>query len=693
MPDARRILLYGDVDLQYTDGSAVWLTSMARALTRTRSRVSLLLKARRGAGGLFEDLAAITELHLVDDFASKRTQAPRYQPGTAARRIEELVTEEGIDVVVCRGFATCLEVARQPQAGQRLWAYMTDIPQRADELNEQMLADFTEIASSAQRLFAQTDEAREFLEHHVPAARQKTLLLPPMLPDALREMRTYPPEELNDVPDRTINLVYAGKFARGWNTLEMCDIPQRAARARLDVRITMIGDKFQRDPQDATWVARMKHAIENSPGVRWLGGMSRQDTLREVARHDISLAWRHPDLDSSHEISTKLLEYLACGVPPLVNRTAMHERLLGDSYPFFIDRQDVLAALSEAAVGDMDYREVRESSHSAIEPYWVSTRADALETELSRTDTEHPALSGQVQVELIGDETFRENAIAILGTQAGLRIQHSKLTTLGDADRQASMLVIQASRLDSSECEGRPVWVLWHKGNVTVRRPAEKSIAGVLVTDPSLRLQAARWAGVPIGRVFVLPDATDMTASRPKVSNAEFTVGVIVEPDDSWAVSDAHELLSILRAKDPRFTLQLFLPESCDMESRPLERELMIDATADLAADPRTNGAWLSARRTSSSTWLREVGWLTGSQPTTIRDLLGQSAELSGTVVLRPQSAATPSLTAQELFDTLSVEGWSTASKHTTDNLHFLPERPHDIRRILSSVLTHSAAL
>jgi len=48
----RKILLYGDVDLNIIDGSAVWLVSMAEALSRTGSEVCVLLKT--GPDGIGE---------------------------------------------------------------------------------------------------------------------------------------------------------------------------------------------------------------------------------------------------------------------------------------------------------------------------------------------------------------------------------------------------------------------------------------------------------------------------------------------------------------------------------------------------------------------------------------------------------------------------------------------------------------
>lgn len=41
-----KILLYGDIDLNFMDGSAIWLTSIAQMLTQSKGiKVDLLLKA------------------------------------------------------------------------------------------------------------------------------------------------------------------------------------------------------------------------------------------------------------------------------------------------------------------------------------------------------------------------------------------------------------------------------------------------------------------------------------------------------------------------------------------------------------------------------------------------------------------------------------------------------------------------
>ena len=93
----------------------------------------------------------------------------------------------------------------------------------------------------------------------------------------------------------------------------------------------------------------MRAALDG-PGVTWHGGHSREEAMRLASSCDIGLGWRHPELDASLELSTKVLEFGALGLPVILNRTPMHEALLGADYPLFAaSLADVAAAVAAAA--------------------------------------------------------------------------------------------------------------------------------------------------------------------------------------------------------------------------------------------------------------------------------------------------------------------------------------------------------
>jgi hypothetical protein len=91
-----RVLLYGDIDLNLIDGSAIWLTSIAEVLARSGAEVLLVrrtplvrdllvreLLARPGV--TFVDPWAPGNAHLADAIAPASWSRRRLQAGDAAR--------------------------------------------------------------------------------------------------------------------------------------------------------------------------------------------------------------------------------------------------------------------------------------------------------------------------------------------------------------------------------------------------------------------------------------------------------------------------------------------------------------------------------------------------------------------------------------------------------------------------------
>ena len=101
--------------------------------------------------------------------------------------------------------------------------------------------------------------------------------------------------------------------------------------------------------------------------------------MRLAASCDIGLSWRHPDLDASLELSTKVLEFGALGLPVILNRTPMHEALLGADYPLFAaSLADVATAAAAAAAEPGLYRLAADRTGHAAERFTLDRAADRL---------------------------------------------------------------------------------------------------------------------------------------------------------------------------------------------------------------------------------------------------------------------------------------------------------------------------
>jgi len=80
--------------------------------------------------------------------------------------------------------------------------------------------------------------------------------------------------------------------------------------------------------------------------------MDRASVLEELRNMHVGWAWRRPELElPTLELSTKLLEYAACGIPPIVAPGPVNLELLGADYPLFA-AGDALADLLRSIVLD-----------------------------------------------------------------------------------------------------------------------------------------------------------------------------------------------------------------------------------------------------------------------------------------------------------------------------------------------------
>ncbi|GLU59558.1 glycosyltransferase [Paenarthrobacter ureafaciens] len=432
-PPKRKILLYGDVNLNILDGSAIWLVSMAECLSLTESFVTVLLKAQVTNDRLVARLRALPNVVVEQKFEDKlgaTEDGESLTPRLAAQALVHLDSLNRYDAVVARGRNIVANLANSGKLTGRLWPYITDLPELESDITPELRAQLEKIVANARRVFAQTEASRAHLESVLPTATGKVVLLNPMIPDELFEQRpnTKAPERAEG-----LKLVYSGKFAKDWKTLEMCALPARLNVVGPEVSLSLVGDKFQADKTDSEWAAKMKAAAEDSPGVSWLGGLSREEALRHVRRHDVGLSWRSESLDASLEISTKVLEYAAVGVPPLVNRNSAHVEIFGDQYPLYVDG-DPERILSKVADNRALLDQARHIAREAVRSYSMASSSRRLERYFSRSEADYSVVkrsSAVTKVVLAGhDLKFAGELIDLLSSRADIDLRIDKWPSL-----------------------------------------------------------------------------------------------------------------------------------------------------------------------------------------------------------------------------------------------------------------------
>ncbi|MGK0576849.1 glycosyltransferase [Macrococcus capreoli] len=334
----KKILVSGFINTNVLDGSAIFMSSLTQVLAmHPQAQIEVLLAVPNERDIVLGDIERLNNVKIIDPFSDERFSQFEYlkhnkltkpQYGELIHVIDQMEHYEAI-------FIRSLEVVeyllqQQPQIAHKLFAYITGVTVSTQQLDEQLIALLTQITSNQGYLLCQTEEMKQHILSQTSIQQDRIIDLNPMIPNQQESF-----EALFVKKDKYDTFCYTGKFAYEWNIIDMIAQFREITELYPDAKLYIAGDQFKQSPKYEQFVPYARYLIENSKNVYWVGGLARQDTLNLINACDVGLTYRHDDLNDSLELSTKLLEYCSLGVPPVLNRTPMHERIFGHDYPYF----------------------------------------------------------------------------------------------------------------------------------------------------------------------------------------------------------------------------------------------------------------------------------------------------------------------------------------------------------------------
>jgi glycosyltransferase involved in cell wall biosynthesis/spore maturation protein CgeB/SAM-dependent methyltransferase len=343
---SRRIAVYGDLNLNLIDGSAVWAASLVQVLAGLEDvAVDLFLKTRLRSTQVLGAVLDLPNVRLVEPGLGG--ESPPLEPDEAVARILAADAGRHYDAIILRGHRLCVAAARHPALAGRLWVYLTDIPQQASLLDASWRSSLADIAAASRYVLCQTAALEELLQHSVPAMQGKTRRLPPMVPPLPAGAR----RAAAAAGDGVLRMAYAGKFAPLWGIREMLEVADRLAERGVRFELHVYGDKIHNPADDPGFRDEVRERLDGTAGVTWHRGVARTTLLEALRSMDLGWAWRSPELeDNTLELSTKVLEYGLCGLPVLMARGPANVAAFGDDYPLFArTTTDIVDLLATAA--------------------------------------------------------------------------------------------------------------------------------------------------------------------------------------------------------------------------------------------------------------------------------------------------------------------------------------------------------
>ena len=340
-PIGRIVLLAAHMDLNLIDGSAIWFASMAEMLAATGVHVVCSIASEAESSPVIQPLLLLDNVTIItprkmglkdfgrklphDDYVNMVNSLTNYLPGRTK--------------VFSRGFDLVQDLSQLD--GIEVWAYLTDYYVHEDDGSATVKALTSSlvqtICANGGKILCQTSLIRTELMQLSGMPENQFVELPPMIPNEAPLFTT------DDVDESTVNIVYAGKMAPLWGVESLLDA------ASSDFAVKVIGDKIHNGPaSDSTFRSRMTSKLETNEHIDWIHRLPREEVLKHVASADLAWCSRDAYFESqTRELSTKVLECILVGTPPILTRSKLHEELLGEDWPFFVDGPDDLAWKTE----------------------------------------------------------------------------------------------------------------------------------------------------------------------------------------------------------------------------------------------------------------------------------------------------------------------------------------------------------
>lgn len=638
-----RILIYGDVDLNYIDGSSVWAVSLTELFSKCKcTEVDILLKADDYNSSVIQQIKnkySKVIIHRPSDFGI----AGRLSPESATDILKKLVSTRDYDGLIIRGQKVLREVDKHPEFAGIIWSYPVDIMQNHDE--EISCLDKAIIRRSA-KVLCQSEFIKNRLINVFGVPIDRIIDTPPMVPDSENHYLNR-----KEYFSSTFRIVYAGKFDKLWATEEMLNCFIRLRTKNKNVELHVYGDKF--NTTDPSFKERVE-ALLKADGIYWHQGVPRETVLNSLHDYDLAWGWRSKELEeTTHEISTKFLEAASKGLPIICYDGPVFKSILGEHYPLKAKTEDDVEKIIIKHINNKS--ELRGNSHLVYESvgkYFYSKIIDSslqpiIDTIVKNKKNQSILIAGH---DLKFVKKFIENF-----RKDGYSIYIDKWQSHNKHEQALSKTLL--SKADHVFCEwalGNAVWysknllrhqkltIRFHRQEIETEYPNNINMDNVenfLFIAPHV-MRAARkkfWHNKSVGTV--LENYVDCeNLNRPKSESSKYTLGIVGVVPRMKRLDKALDILEKLNKASPKYTLKVKGKLAKDypwMLSRPEEMDYYNKIESRIKNSPFLRESVIfDGHGNDMEDWFKEVGYLLSVSDFEGCHLSAMEAMAAGTIPL-----------------------------------------------------------
>lgn len=562
-----KIAVLAEQNINLIDGSTIWLLNTCRLLTACQGFEVFLLSPH-----------TLIDRTLVDELPKEVTLCHPCDLGAQSVSVSELTSaleawEQRLgtfDRIYVRGQRFLANLLGKARFWDRVVAYVPGILPR---LGTDWPDWINQAKSHRTCLVVQSETAKRVLESLLDYPASCIHVVPPVV---------FPQADVGRNAPKQTDLVYAGKIDKEYG-LEWFQALVREMGDDPDLRAVLIAGKDtgrSRHPAFFRAFDTLRDDLRKDlvPGVAVFEGLGHAAAQAQMARARFGFCLRDSRYDDVFEISTKIIEFCAMGVPPILNDTALNRDLLGTEYPYFVDVKSesvehrVLEILRET--NETRYRKTQERLRVLSRQFFP----DALSSKLARAFLNkramfHTASTPRHFLFSTHDDKFLNLLTDRLSRAPKIALSWDHWRSTEERGKPFSV----SDSVDTIFCEWCCANAVWHSRN---KKPGTKLIVrlhrfeafrdfpsrvnwhnvdAVIVVSEWFKSQLTDRFDVPPEKVHVIPQFVDFDElQRPKLPEARYTLGLVgINPFEHKRFDRALDFLLAARRLEPRFKMAI----------------------------------------------------------------------------------------------------------------------------------------
>ncbi|MGI9289362.1 MAG: hypothetical protein ACR2P1_28595 [Pseudomonadales bacterium] len=571
-----KIALFADVSPNLIDGSTIWLKNICLLIAHSLDdfQLDVFLRDDIENDVICSQIINIDSVNLIEPKSVNLLDSLQYEslPRDRLCHIVRLWEQKHgeYDFLLCRGYDFATEFANNLHIRKKLvvyWAYA----QSYMNYNDDILLSLAK--KHRIKVIAQTINVRRYLEVFGQLFSGDIYEIPPMV-----DASYYDHEEviLPAIQDG-IRFSYCGKIDRSYCLMDLLSMIQQPWDDGSEYWVDICEGKLTHSSEEPSFLDSYSDVTESSlQGLSLVKNVAHSDVKTHMLKSNVGFCLRDTKFISSLELSTKMIEYCALSIPPLINLTEPHIEFFGEDYPLMLDYSmgspdkinELFANLSQEDYDKARKQAVEVGCRFQSENYRSEVRkifgksAGAPGAGICKSmliaSHEYKFLDRlEEKLNASGLEISRD----VWSTTKSPAVPREKFSWSGDVVF-CEWCCEQAVWFSHNKQAGQKLVVRLHRFEMFTDFPSRVNwieVDALIVVNESFRTQLLSDFEIPSEKVYVFPQFIESAQlDRRKHKSAEFSIGLVgINPYHHKRFDRALNFFEKLVEKDDRYILRV----------------------------------------------------------------------------------------------------------------------------------------